>query len=179
MLGNWETGRVTIVIAPTITIRIEITMATIGRLMKNFDTLASSLARIGGDCFHGHALSHLHHSFNHDAFTVLQSFGDDPHLSNSFSYRNGAHTDLVVAPNNCDLITSLKLDHRPLGNQQGTALRLRRCANTSVSARTKEIVGIRKDARDPYGPSSGVYFAIRKVDSPRVLIDTAVGEQQL
>src|SRR6266852_3130680 len=35
--GNCDTGRLTIVIAPTITVRIEITMATIGRLMKNFD----------------------------------------------------------------------------------------------------------------------------------------------
>ncbi len=37
------------VIAPTITVRIEITIATIGRLMKNFDTLASFLRRLVGE----------------------------------------------------------------------------------------------------------------------------------
>ena len=37
MLGNCATGRLVIVTPPTITIRIAITIATIGRLMKNFD----------------------------------------------------------------------------------------------------------------------------------------------
>ena len=37
MLGNWAMGRPTIVTAPTITVTIAITIATIGRLMKNFD----------------------------------------------------------------------------------------------------------------------------------------------
>ncbi len=37
MLGNCATGRLVMVTAPTITIRMEITIATIGRSMKNFD----------------------------------------------------------------------------------------------------------------------------------------------
>src|SRR5580692_8568699 len=37
MLGNCATGKLTIVTAPTITIRIAITIATMGRLMKNLD----------------------------------------------------------------------------------------------------------------------------------------------
>ena len=53
MLGNCATGRVAMVIAPTITIRIEITMATIGRLMKNFDIAqfpsAGKLRGLGSD----------------------------------------------------------------------------------------------------------------------------------
>src|SRR6267142_1334942 len=36
MLGNCETGSVARVIAPTITVRMEITIATMGRLIKNF-----------------------------------------------------------------------------------------------------------------------------------------------
>ena len=44
MLGNWDTGKVTIVIAPTMTSKIEITIATIGRFMKNFDMNYLSLA---------------------------------------------------------------------------------------------------------------------------------------
>ena len=37
MLGNWAIGRPAIVTTPTITVTIAITMATIGRLMKNLD----------------------------------------------------------------------------------------------------------------------------------------------
>ena len=37
IFGNCATGRLTIDTAPTITMRIAITIATIGRLMKNFD----------------------------------------------------------------------------------------------------------------------------------------------
>ena len=37
MLGNCATGRVKMVIPPTITVRMAMTMATMGRLMKNFD----------------------------------------------------------------------------------------------------------------------------------------------
>src|SRR5260370_18980502 len=43
IFGNWATGRVAIVTAPTITVRIAMTIATIGRLMKNFDILPASL----------------------------------------------------------------------------------------------------------------------------------------
>ncbi len=37
MAGNCATGSLRMVIAPTSTIRIAITIATMGRLMKNFD----------------------------------------------------------------------------------------------------------------------------------------------
>jgi hypothetical protein len=37
MLGNCAMGRLKIVMAPISTMRMEITIATIGRLMKNFD----------------------------------------------------------------------------------------------------------------------------------------------
>ena len=37
MLGNCATGRLAMVTAPTITMRMAMTIATMGRLMKNFD----------------------------------------------------------------------------------------------------------------------------------------------
>jgi len=37
MLGNWAIGRLNIATRPMVTIRIEMTIATIGRFMKNFD----------------------------------------------------------------------------------------------------------------------------------------------
>jgi hypothetical protein len=42
MFGNCATGKVTIVMAPTITVRIAITIATMGRLMKNLDMALDS-----------------------------------------------------------------------------------------------------------------------------------------
>jgi len=39
MFGNWATGKNAIVTAPTITVRIAMTIATMGRLMKNLDIL--------------------------------------------------------------------------------------------------------------------------------------------
>src|SRR5258706_11274264 len=44
MFGNCATGRAVIVTAPTITMRMEMTMATIGQLMKNLDTGQSPFA---------------------------------------------------------------------------------------------------------------------------------------
>src|SRR5580692_10920501 len=37
ILGNWATGSVAMVTAPTITVNIAMTIATIGRRMKNLD----------------------------------------------------------------------------------------------------------------------------------------------
>jgi hypothetical protein len=36
MFGNWATGKATMVITPTMTVRIAITIATMGRRMKKF-----------------------------------------------------------------------------------------------------------------------------------------------
>jgi len=52
-VGELAMGRLNILIAPTITITMEITMATMGRLIKNFGHWITSLAfdgkRLGGD----------------------------------------------------------------------------------------------------------------------------------
>jgi hypothetical protein len=37
MFGNWATGKVAMVTAPAITVRIAITIATMGRFMKNLN----------------------------------------------------------------------------------------------------------------------------------------------
>src|SRR5215510_8317635 len=62
--GNCETGRPTIVIAPTMTVRIEITIATMGRLMKNRDTLAPSLRRLTSDNVDDNALPDSQEAFD-------------------------------------------------------------------------------------------------------------------
>ena len=72
MLGNCAIGRLRIVMEPTITITIEMTMATMGRLIKNFDIGLPFLT------FHGewlgvhlHAGTYLLHSLDDHAFALL------------------------------------------------------------------------------------------------------------
>jgi hypothetical protein len=44
MLGNWAIGSPTAMITPIITVRIAMTMATMGRLMKKLDISFDSFA---------------------------------------------------------------------------------------------------------------------------------------
>jgi len=72
MLGNCATGKLKIVMAPTSTKTMEITIATMGRLIKNFDMALLAFA------FHGewlsvhlHPRSHLLHALGNDALATL------------------------------------------------------------------------------------------------------------
>src|SRR5215510_9359372 len=69
MLGNCATGRLTIVTAPMMTVKMAITIATIGRLMKNLDI------RLWIDL---HSLANLLHALNDDALTGCEALIDDP-----------------------------------------------------------------------------------------------------
>src|SRR5271155_1554874 len=64
MFGNCATGRAVIVTTPTITVRIAITMATIGRLMKNLDISVALHERLRTDLHAGTSLPDAlgHHS---------------------------------------------------------------------------------------------------------------------
>src|SRR5258708_9382141 len=176
--GNSDMGRLRMVIAPTITVSSEITMATIGRLMKNFDTLASCLGRFSGANPYASSVSDLHQPFDHDPPARLQAFTDYPHFPYSFSDGHRPDTDLVVAANYRDLIAALKLDHRSLRNQQSAVLRSHRRANSSVGAWTKKVVGVRENTGNPNGAGRGIYLTIGEVDASSPFMDSSVGEQQ-
>jgi hypothetical protein len=51
MSGNNETGRTWVEIPPTMIVRMEITMATIGRLMKNLDIDGAQVLWVTGHGF--------------------------------------------------------------------------------------------------------------------------------
>ena len=123
--------------------------------------------------------THLLQAFDHDALTGLQPFVDDPQVPDPFSHRDRTDTYFVVVANDCDLLTSLELNHGPLRNQQGAVLRLDGSADAAVAARTKKFVRIRKDTRDPYGAGGGVHFSVGEVDGPSPLIDAAVRHYQV
>src|SRR5207302_304727 len=98
MLGNWATGRLNMVIVPTITMTMEITMATMGRLIKNFDIGLPSLRFRGkGLGVYLHARAHLLHSLDDHAFALLQPIRDNPIGAYAVADLNRADTYFVLA----------------------------------------------------------------------------------
>src|SRR5437899_2713836 len=98
MLGNCATGRLNMVIVPTITMTMEITMATMGRLIKNFDIglpcLAFRCKRLG---VHLHARTNLLHAFGNNSLASLQSVSDNPIGAHTVADRNRADGYFVLA----------------------------------------------------------------------------------
>src|SRR5712692_9456471 len=98
MFGNWAIGRAAIMTAPTITVRIEMTIATIGRFMKNFDNLLPPLTfgflpewlRV-----HGRARSGLLQALDDHALAGLQSLPDHPHQADSITDLDRLNADLI------------------------------------------------------------------------------------
>src|SRR5579871_1623132 len=110
MLGNWATGSLRIVRPPTSTSTIEITIATIGRLMKNFDIGSPSRCvcaeRLWID---PHPRPDLLSSFHHDCVPGMEPIRDHPAVVNLHSDGNWLNDHLVVVVHYCDLVTALQL----------------------------------------------------------------------
>src|SRR5580704_1213040 len=159
MFGNCATGRLAIVTAPTITMRMAITIATMGRLMKkldmDLDSFRSNLGalrsllrreRQGGGVratpvleatdtsllfrrpcsrslghkwlgFDGRARAESLLALRDHTFTRLQSVLDNPHGANAFPNFDWSNGDLVVPPDNINLIAALQIGDSSLGDQ--------------------------------------------------------------
>src|SRR5215831_11639704 len=121
--GNCETGRPTMVMAPTMTVSSAITIATMGRLMKKRDTLASGLRRPArNDSDHG-SISHFQEALDNHAFAGFQTVGHDPELVDAVGDRNRTDRHLVVAAYDCHLIAALQFGDGALRDQQCTRRR--------------------------------------------------------
>ena len=114
MFGNCATGRVAMVTAPTITVRIAITIATIGRLMKNLDISVALHERLGVDF---HAGTSFLYPLGHHTFSRLQPFGHDPHRANPFAHLYCPDADRIRTVHNSHLIAALQFRHRALWNE--------------------------------------------------------------
>src|SRR6266513_2416818 len=137
MLGNCATGRLKIVMAPTITI------ATMGRLIKNFDIGLPSLAFPGKrHGVHLHARTNLLHAFGNHAVASLQPLGDNPMGADALAnlYRADAH--LVLAVDRRYLIAALQLGDSALRDKPCVLLDSDGRANFAVTAGTQNIPGI-------------------------------------
>src|SRR5258708_19568631 len=123
MFGNWAIGRAAIVTAPTTTIRIEMTMATMGRLMKNFD-MSFSPCLIRCDAvrlrIHCRARSGLLYALDDHALAGLQAFPHHPHRADLVTDRDRLNADLIRAVQNGHLIAALEFSDRPLSHPQSS-----------------------------------------------------------
>src|SRR5215471_5718858 len=139
MLGNCETGRLTITAAPTMTVIMAITIATIGRLMKNLDIRFRTYPR---------SLTDLLHPFNDDALAWRKSLVDDPIRADRFSKLHGSDFHGVVFVDDGDLARALKIDDGALRNQECPFSACYRSANSSVQAGSQTVSGIWEQRRD-------------------------------
>src|SRR5262245_12714273 len=164
------------VIAPTMTVRSEITIATIGRLMKKRDMSASSLGRLAGGDVDERAVPYLQEALDNHPFTGFQAFGDDPEVPDAVAGRNGTDRHLVVPADNGHLVTALQLRDRALRNEHGPVHRPHGKADASVSAGAKKIVGIGKDTGDTNRSGRCIDFAIGEGDRPDVFVNASIRE---
>src|SRR5258708_26097262 len=136
MFGYWATGRLRNATIPAIVMMIEITMATIGRLTKNFAiafprTLAGwcflfrrPRLRISRTCLRllvrlsreDHAGSHLLHSLDDHLFAFLQPCGDHHLPVITRPDLDRPNFRFVIRTQNSKLIVSLQVDQCPLGH---------------------------------------------------------------
>src|ERR1700693_2706794 len=143
MFGNWATGKLMIVMVPRTTMTIEITIATIGRLMKNLDMLLPSLRRRA--VWHVRLRVYLHagtdllYSFGHHAISWLQSIRNNPLGADPVADLDCPYADLVLAIHNRYLIRALQLRHGTLGHQQRVFLDSDGRPNSAVSPGTQNI----------------------------------------
>src|ERR1700675_3446376 len=108
MLGNCATGRARMVMAPTITMTMEITMATMGRLMKNLDMGLVPL-RPFGKRFGGylHTRAHLLDALGNNALAWFQSFRNNPLVADLAAHLDGTDADFVLGVHDCHLVAAL------------------------------------------------------------------------
>src|SRR5579863_4345866 len=165
MLGNCAIGRLRTVKVPTSTRTMEITIATIGRLMKNFDMrlfiLCLHAKRLG---VHLDAGSHLLKAFGDNSFAWIQPLRNNPAGSNTVTDRNGSNAHFVVGTYDGNLVTSLKLRHRALRNNQRTLLKPDDSANFRVTSGPQNIARIGKQAGDANRAGTDIDLAVGKVE---------------
>src|SRR5580704_1578429 len=157
MFGNSATGRVAMLIAPTMTVRIAITIATIGLRMKKFAMAQRSSASLYGVGFTGSP------SF---AFSAPTAATRSPGLSP------------VVGADDRHLIATLLLTDSRLRNEKRSRDVSGWRLNARVLARPQQISGIGKLTHDLNGSGLRVDLPIREDDSAGMRVDTPVGQGQ-
>src|SRR5271169_3751878 len=177
MLGNCATGKLNTVSAPTNTMTMEITMATMGRLMKNFDMGRPSLSIrrslvLGHKWLgiHAHTTAHSLNSFNNDSVSGIEPVSDDPSVINPVAHSDRSNVNFVVGANNSNLVAPLQLRHCPLRNKQRPRLGPDNRTDFGIAAGSQNIVWIGKESGESNRSGGLVHLAIGKIKLSFMLI---------
>src|SRR5229473_5394650 len=168
--------------APTITMRMEITMATMGRLMKNLDMelLSRRFRRCGIRLgIHRHARANFLHALGHHSFARLQAIVNDPLVAHAVTGLHVPNSNLVFAVYYCYLVVALQLGYSPLRDQQRALLGSGGGANPAILSGAQKVSRVWKKARYTDGASALVDLAIREVEIPILRIDGPVRQNEL
>src|SRR5215510_8619397 len=151
MSGYWAVGSFVIATAPAMVMRIAMTIATIGRRMKNSAMdCPLPLGLFGGlrlGCFalgsfprrrrslrrvDGHSGSDPLQPLHDDLVSGLQALLDDPHVPVDRAGLDDLDRDLVVRPDDRDLVAALELRHRALRHEDRALLDVQGDADLGV-----------------------------------------------
>src|SRR6185437_2487223 len=142
---------------PTITMMIEMTIATMGRWMKNRAIdLRMGAGGFRRGCFercgsHGHACLHALQPFDDDALAGLKPLVDHPLTADPLADLDLSDLDLVVLVHDGRLVIPLQLRHRALRNQQGALSGFRHRPYAREQSRAEHVARIRKQGADADG----------------------------
>src|SRR5260221_4142789 len=173
MSGNCATGSPTIATSPRSTVRIEMTIATTGRLMKK-RAMALLLPRrscgggAAGRCLRRDDWSSRldsRESFHDRPVTWLQAGVDNPETAYALSRNDLPDLDLAIDPDDADLIGPLHFVDRPLRDEERSLLRLDDSTHLRVLARPQDVARVREE---PYSR-----------DRAGLHIDLTPGQQQV
>src|SRR6516164_5796396 len=118
-----------------------ITIATIGRLIKNFDIGLPLAEGLGIDL---HARPDLLDSLDDDALARFNAFANDPIVGERFTKGHGSNAHLVISTDNGQLARALQIEDRLLRNKERSLLRLNCRSYSAVLTGSQNVARIRK-----------------------------------
>src|SRR5215831_836257 len=156
-------GSCTIAMTPRITMRMEMTMATMGRLMKNVDmaALLRCRARLGGRArLQPNLLAGAYPvaSLDDDPLPGLQPLCHRPQRANLHVDLDLADVDRVVRANHRDLANPLHVLDSALRNQERVFLHLDDGLDLRVLAGPQQIARVREDGSREHGAAGDVHL---------------------
>src|SRR5437879_6172916 len=167
--------------SPSTTTMIEMTIATIGRRMKNSATGARSLLRrrLDGLRAHDQAVADAVQTVDDDALARLQPLVDHPLVVDLHPRLDLAGAHRVAVADDRDLVRPLHLLDRALRDDDRVLLRLEGGAYLRELPGTDEISRVREEAHDEERSRLHVDLPIRDRSLPALGVDVAVGEDEL
>src|ERR1041385_74381 len=165
-------------ITPMITMRMAMTIATIGRRIKKFAMLFRlfrGLERLGVD---RSAFFYLLKSFNNHPLRRLDTFLNDPHVSHSLPHLHRADAGLVFRGHHCNLISALGFDYGALWHQQCVLSHRGRKPDAGKLSWPQHAIRIVKGGCEANGSCFQVNLAIGDNNRSLMWIDASIRENQ-